>query len=237
MVLRYFDCRSRGQALRFTLADSGVSFEDRRTPIEELTSFRERATAGEIGGPFASLPLLEWQGNTIAQTLAIAGYLSDELKLGGHSPDPGERAFRGMVSSAAHLDMQIPFSRLLWMPEDCSGEKLRSRAQLLLAHLVRKTEQMEALLSGVGRTPFFGGSEPDVPDYFLYESVSRSCAVFGEAYSRQLARLDRVARLTAAMEARPRLRAWIAGGRVPFRVTASPSEPVLRRRLLEEGEP
>ena len=47
--LHYFDCRSRGQALRFALADAGVAFEDVRIPIEDLEAFRERVAAAEPG--------------------------------------------------------------------------------------------------------------------------------------------------------------------------------------------
>ena len=46
-VLRYFECRSRGQALRFAFAAFDVAFEDLRVSIRDLASFR--AEAGEPG--------------------------------------------------------------------------------------------------------------------------------------------------------------------------------------------
>jgi glutathione S-transferase len=86
VVLRYFDCRSRGQALRFALVDGGVAFEDERIPVEELPAFRERvATEPGHGGPFGSLPVLSWRGQEVAQTLAVASFLAAELDLDGGS--------------------------------------------------------------------------------------------------------------------------------------------------------
>ena len=48
-VLRYFDCRSRGQALRFALADAGIEFEDERVPVTALAHFKRPAERGEGG--------------------------------------------------------------------------------------------------------------------------------------------------------------------------------------------
>ena len=43
--LRYFDCRSRGQALRFALDDAGTAYEDRRLATDRLDLFRAVCSA------------------------------------------------------------------------------------------------------------------------------------------------------------------------------------------------
>ena len=48
-VLRYFDCRSRGQALRFALVDTEVDFEDARVPTNALADFQRAVKRGENG--------------------------------------------------------------------------------------------------------------------------------------------------------------------------------------------
>jgi glutathione S-transferase len=94
---------------------------------------------------------------------------------------------------------------------------------------------MEALLARAEpREPFFGGRDPTVADYFVYESLSRGCDVFADAFERALRAAPALSALRSAMDARPRIEAYRRAGRVPYRVTASPSEPVLRARLVED---
>jgi len=70
ITLRYFNCRGRGQALRYLLIDHGVEFADER--IEAGPSWVN--DKGRLGGPFASLPVLHWAGDFVAQTLPIATF-------------------------------------------------------------------------------------------------------------------------------------------------------------------
>jgi glutathione S-transferase len=234
--LRYFDCRSRGQALRFALAGLGIEFEDERVAVEDLQTFRERAADVDFGGPFASLPLLDWNCDRIAQTLAIAGYLEDRIGAGSR---PGadtirERAFLAMVTSAAHLDTQLPYSQLLWQSADLGEDALRDSAARLLAHLDRKLAQLESLL--VQRDiPLFGGSAPGLADYFVYESLSRGRAVFGAAFTRTLTSRPRLRALEAAIEGQPGIADLLVRRDVPCAITASPSERALRARIAALG--
>jgi glutathione S-transferase len=224
--LRYFDCRSRGQALRFALADAAPDFEDVRIPIAELAAFRRDAERPEIGGPFGSLPWLDWGGTRVAQTLAIAGFLARELDAEAGASS-AEQAYRAMVTSAAHLDMQAPYSALLWLPAECPDERLLSGTRQLLRHLETKARQLESLLRERGLC--FAGASPGVADFFVYESLSRACDVFGSAFRRVLDGLPALHALFDAVEARPRVAA--ARAAMPVCVTASPSEPLLRERI------
>lgn len=225
--LRYFDCRSRGQALRFALADAGVPFDDVRVPVEELERFRENAHRPEVGGPFGSLPVLEWRGTVVAQTLAIARFLAGQLD---EPVGADAQALRDMLANAAHLDMQVPYSQLLWLPADVPGDELEARADALRAHLVRKSEQVDTLLPSHG---FLGGPRPCVAEHVIYESVSRALAVFGARYRHALDGLPRLRELHEAVEARPAIRALVRADAIPYAVTASPSERTLRARISQ----
>ena len=229
-VLRYFDCRSRGQALRFALAGSGVEFVDERLPVADLRSFRARAQEVDVGGPFASLPILAWGEHRVAQTLAIAGFLTEQLAEGEPPSDVGERAFQAMIVSVAHLDMQVPYSPVLWLSEDVPDETLREAGRRLLAHLGRKIEQLERVLSG-RRGPLFGGAAPSLADFFVYESLSRGRAVFGSAFGGHLDGSSGLRALEAAIEERPGIVDLLTRRAVPFVVTGSPNERALRSRL------
>jgi glutathione S-transferase len=240
VILRYFDCRSRGQALRFALSGAGVPFEDERVPVEELAAWRARTRESRSGGPFASLPVLEWEGHQVAQTLAIASYLAAKLGYDDVARTPEARSVHDMLVSAAHLDLQLPYSALLWLPRDCSENRLRRTARGLLAALRAGLSQLEAFRAELADPgPCFGGQEPAMSDYFVCESLARAVAVFGEPFAAALARSRRMRDLYDAVEARPGVARCLSGGHVPERVTASPSEPDLRcriRDLAERGE-
>lgn len=231
-VLRYFDCRSRGQALRFAFHLAGQTFRDERTPVEELPAFRNEDLGPACSGPFRALPVLVWGELLLAETLPIAGYLEERLGLLVGPSTPEQRARLAMVASAAHLDLQAPYRELLWLPADVPAERLRATAHGLLAHFARKLAGLETELARGG--PFFGGEGPTVADAFVYESLDRAIAVFGDAFRPSLADLPALSGLLREMAARPGIARTRETGTVPFQVTASPSEPALRRRVLEE---
>lgn len=233
-VLRYFDCRSRGQALRFALADLDVDFEDERVPTSALADFKRAVERGEDGGPFGTLPVLRWGDVTVAQTLAVAGYLAVHLGLAEASATPERRAHLDMITSAAHLDLQVPYSFVLWLPEDCEPERLRAQANALWAQLSRGVTRLGRLLAA-DEGPFFGGETPAMADYFVYESMSRARDVFGNAFDSTLDEEGSLAGLVHALDTRPSLSRYRERGRVPFQVTASPSERRIRERLASEA--
>jgi glutathione S-transferase len=176
--------------------------------------------------------VLEWRGYTLAQTLPIASYLAREL---GHDDDAASaerRAWLEMTTSAAHLDMQVPYSQLLWLPADHERSALLATARALLAQLRARLHQLEYLLEERSTPdPFFGGDRPVMADYFVYESLSRARALFGGAFERTLREASRMRRLEAALAARAAIAEYEARGAVPFAVTTSPNEPALRERI------
>lgn len=232
VILHYFDCRSRGQALRFALVASGVDFEDRRIPIEALPRWREKARDESLGGPFASLPLLDWDDFRVAQTLAIASYLAEKLPAQDRPRTPEERAHQQMVIDAAHLDMQVPYSGLMWLAADAPDAKLLGVARGLLEALTLKLHQLEVVHGSRGEVgAFFGGLQPSMADYFVHESLDRACKVFGAVFEEKLAFAPRLARLRSMLESDPEIVSYVAAGGVPTNVTASPTESAIRARL------
>ncbi len=54
LILRYFDCRGRAQALRDVLIDAGVDFRDERLVVGP--SWYPLKADPAVAGPFGSLP-------------------------------------------------------------------------------------------------------------------------------------------------------------------------------------
>jgi glutathione S-transferase len=232
-VLRYFACRGRGEALRLALIDSGIAFVDDRVQIDDLSVFQKAKHEPSLGGPFAALPVLRWDGHVLGQTLPIATYLSAQLGY-DKANSPEARAFAEMITSCAHLDMQVPYGPLFWSAADQPEAQLLQTARLLLDNLAARTRQLETLLvRAAGDGPYFGGVKPAMGDYFVYESLARACAVFGAAFESRLRDTPRMDALRLAIASRPAIAAYLASGRVPLLATGSPSEPRLRERLAE----
>ncbi len=227
-VLRYFECRSRGQALRFAFGAFDVAFEDLRVPLGELASFRTDAGRPGAATPFGALPVLDWDGQRVAQVLAIAGYLAARIDPQQGKRSAEQRAFLDMIASAAHLDMQAPYTHLMWLPADCPDAQLEGVAQQLFALLTAKLDQLQVLLAP-HTGPFCAGAEPSVADCFVYESLLRASDVFGAQFHDRLDAAPRMRELSRELGARPGVVA--ERERMPFQVTASPSEPALRERL------
>merc|ERR1711936_574670 len=79
--LTYFNLRGRAEPSRLLLAYGGIKFEDcRLTP-----AFEDPKEWSELKPktPYGSLPLLEWDGTCIAQSMAVARFLAREVGLAG----------------------------------------------------------------------------------------------------------------------------------------------------------
>ena len=81
--LTYFNLRGRGEPARLLLAYGGIKFEDRRlTP-----AFQDPAEWQKLkpSTPYGSLPLLDWDGTCIAQSMAVARFIARQVGLAGRN--------------------------------------------------------------------------------------------------------------------------------------------------------
>ena len=226
VVLRYFNCRGRGQALRYLLVDCGIEFVDERFEADlSWSAFKGTAK----GGPFGSLPVLHWGEHTIGQALAIAGYLARRLGL-DQRRDCENLALLESVTSAAYLDLTCVVRDLLRprvMPND---EQWPAFFAGFLDSVPARLPAFERLLGALG-TPFFGGIEPAAADYFVFEAVDAWLELLGVRFVAALATCPRLREHHSAVFARPTLNAYLVSGRRPGPLTASRHEPEIRERL------
>merc|ERR1712223_319581 len=76
--LVYFNVRGRAETARLILAYAGVEYEDKRITFEEMPALKPSL-------PFGQVPVLEYRGTTLCQSMAIARFLAHEHGLGGQT--------------------------------------------------------------------------------------------------------------------------------------------------------
>merc|ERR1711976_24131 len=81
--LTYFNLRARGEPCRLLLAYGGIKYEDNRIappwdPTSTWASLKPTT-------PFGQLPVLNWDGVEICQSMAAARVIAREVGLAGNS--------------------------------------------------------------------------------------------------------------------------------------------------------
>jgi len=80
-IVHYFDIRGRAEPIRMILSYAGANWKDQRIPYNSFPT----AVPPEIKAvaAYGQVPILEVNGQYLAQTLTIARYLARKLKLTG----------------------------------------------------------------------------------------------------------------------------------------------------------
>jgi glutathione S-transferase len=231
VLLRYFDCLGRAQPLRNALVDAGVTFEDQRIAIGvSWRALKEQAD----GGPFGSLPVLEWGDDCVAQALPIAGYLARRL---GHYDglDAMGIARLEMVASAAYLDVIAELAMMLWVSTTLSDAEAAARFSNHEARILHKVDRFDRMLASSG-DPFFGGQRPAVADFFVVEALDMTRAVIGERLDAALGRAPRLAEMRERLARRDAIARYVGDGKRPTRLTGSPNEAESLARIRQYVE-
>ncbi|MFZ1988462.1 MAG: glutathione S-transferase family protein [Alphaproteobacteria bacterium] len=227
ITLRYFNCRGRAQALRDVLMDSGLPFDDEL--VEVGPKWPAQKQDKDFSGPFGSLPLLIWGNDRVAQTLAIASYLSRRL---GHYEGRDTQAIARleMISSAAYLDLITSIGEMRWQVGLAKDEVTWNawfdgyvqRARLRIPYF-------EQLLASAD-SEFFGGNHPVAADFFVYEAMSEWRETLGPSLLDELS-CPLLSRFTETISARPHLLAYRSAGRRPAAFSGSPTDADALKRL------
>merc|ERR1712107_601692 len=81
--LTYFNLRARGEPCRLLLAYGGIKYEDERIPPPwDPTSTWSTLKPST---PFGQLPILNWDGVEICQSMACARFIAREVGLAGNT--------------------------------------------------------------------------------------------------------------------------------------------------------
>lgn len=81
IVLTYFDVRARAELSRLILAAGGIQYEDNRIGLPFDEAWKEL----KPNTPFGSVPILEYDGEVLAQSVTIARFLAKKAGLAGRN--------------------------------------------------------------------------------------------------------------------------------------------------------
>ena len=138
LVLIYFDFDgSRGETARVALHLAGIPFEDRRIAGKDWPALRDQM-------PFQQLPVLEVDGQSIAQSNTINRYVG---RLAGLYPTDDLQAARVDEVMDAVEDISTKISHTMRLDE--AAKKL-AREALVAGPLPRYLQQIEARLNAGG---------------------------------------------------------------------------------------
>ena len=78
ITLTYFDVRARGELARLVLAAGGLEYEDKRVSGPTWLAVKPDC-------PFGQIPILEYDGVVLAQSVTIARFLAKKAGLAGRN--------------------------------------------------------------------------------------------------------------------------------------------------------
>ena len=76
--LTHYNAKGKAETSRLILAYVGQKFEDKRIEPAEMAAMKSSL-------PFGQLPLLEYKGESLSQSMAIARFLANEFSLAGNT--------------------------------------------------------------------------------------------------------------------------------------------------------
>ncbi len=160
--LTYFDAPGRAEPVRIALFVAGLSFEDRRLKFPE---FMELKQSGAL--PLGSLPVLEVDGRTFAQTAAMLRFAAHKGSAKLYPSDPLAALAVDSVIDTFNDTISHQLTPSLF--ERDMEKKLEMRRALLAGPLTLALRYTESLIEG----PFLTGSELTIADILLGVTVQQ----------------------------------------------------------------
>lgn len=179
VTLRYFDARGRAQFLRAYLSARSIEFDDERVPLEpDFASWAAIRTDRSVTGPLNRLPVLQYGGQLIPETLVIAHFLhrtlGDEAVLGD-----ADNLRHDVILSSAYVDLLHSIGTLVWADLLFKGVELPALARNVLERFGRTLAALDQTLAEWSWTETMHGRPVTLADCLLWEELDQATLVFG----------------------------------------------------------
>ena len=198
--LTYFDLRGRAEPIRLILAVAGVDYEDVRIPApwDDKKNWEKMKPTT----PFGQLPILEVDGETFSQSIAISRFCAHEFGLAGKNNL--ENGKMDEIAEAIKDGTEKQIEAFLSEPDENRKEELQFKFNdEVLPKLLRYLEKRLHSRGGeyfVGRVPSWADILvynfcSELPEQSIVESYSKLFALVG--------RIGSLSRVKQWLEIRP----------------------------------
>lgn len=156
LTLTYFDGTGRAELTRLIFAFGGIAFQDERVKKEDFPALKPSL-------PLGQLPVLQVDGKTYAQSMAIARYAA---KLSGLYPQDPLQALAADMISETFMDLMVAVIDYSYMEKDAAAKD--EKAKKFASETFPKAF---GLLETKVQGPFFLGASPTYADVQLFDVV------------------------------------------------------------------
>jgi len=115
--LTYFNVRARAEPIRFIFAVAGVPYEDLRIERSDWPAFKEKC-------PWGKVPLLEVDGQTLAESAAICRFLAKRFNLTGSNDIEAARCDEYVD---AMMDFRTHWRAYYWESDETKKAELKTK--------------------------------------------------------------------------------------------------------------
>jgi glutathione S-transferase len=197
VVLLYFPVLGRAQAIRDSLTDAGVDFDDLRVSLSDWSRHRDDPA---FSGSYRALPTLSWGNVLVSEALPIASFVARRLGQYEGLTEEGITR-REAICSSAYIDVLLRLADLIRADITYPGADPARAVTGMLPTILRKVELLDEQMAGGG---WIGASAPVVADFFAAEAFEIVRYVLGPGRDPALSeRFPRLAALALAVRERP----------------------------------
>lgn len=193
LKLTYFDFAGRGEIARLALVQGGIAFDDDRVTGEQFAARKASLPLGQV-------PVLEVDGTTYSQSLALARY---GAKLGGLYPTDALEALRVDMVLETIKDLTPTMIDIVFYIKDESVKADKTK-QLLTETLPRSLRALENLVTG----RYFVGDRITLADVYLFDQVHNW--ITPNFASADLSSYPKLRSIVADVKAQPNIAAYLA---------------------------
>jgi len=191
--LTYFPPRGRAEISRLILKHAGVKFDDIRLTGEDFAKVKPIL-------PYGSMPILEYKGEVLCESMAIAAFLADICNLAGTNAVEKAKANEIVLAMNGLFET---LAKIMFSPE---GEKAGIKKKLIEETLPQKFGQLEARLCLNGGQ-FFSGNALTYADIMLVvlQDNLRSAVIGGGDV---IEKFPKMCNLFQRVSCLPNIKAW-----------------------------
>jgi glutathione S-transferase len=168
--LYYFNGRGRAEVSRLIFAAVGQKFEDIRYNQADWTSHKSQM-------PLGQMPVLEYEGIKLPQSIPIARFLARQLQLAGRDNFEQAKVDSVVDTISEALTTFAPIRR-----ETDEGKKKEGFRKFFAEELPKHLRNIEVLGKSFGLGgPFFVGNHLTWADLYFYDAAENFLQIDGNA--------------------------------------------------------